>query len=85
MTGMASILVRQVPDSVKAKLKAQAARHGRSMEEEVRDILACAAATGEQRGGRSLAEDIHALFAPFGGVELPEVPDEPVRDPPDFT
>jgi antitoxin FitA len=81
---VASILIRKLPDSVKAKLKERATRHGHSMEEEARDILTRAAATQEE-SGRSLVDDIRDLFAPFGGVELPEVPDEPIPDPPDFS
>ena len=81
---MASLVIRQLPDSVKAKLKERAARHGCSMEEEARDILKCAVAMQDQ-SGRSLVHDIRALFAPFGGVELPEVPDGPIPDPPDFS
>ena len=33
------LIVRNLEDSVKRKLKQRAARHGRSMEEEVREIL----------------------------------------------
>lgn len=40
---MAQILVRNIEQSVKAKLQRRAKRHGRSMEEEVRDILRNAA------------------------------------------
>ena len=36
---MASIVVRGLDESVKARLAAQAKEHGRSMEAEVRDIL----------------------------------------------
>lgn len=36
---MASITIRNLPDSVKSKLKAQAAENGRSMEQEARTIL----------------------------------------------
>jgi len=31
-----------------------------------------------------LAAAIRARFASLGGVELPEVPREPMREPPDF-
>lgn len=40
---MSSIIVRGLDDSVKDQLVAQAKRHGRSMEAEVRDILTKAA------------------------------------------
>ena len=39
---MASIVVRDLPDETHRALKARAARHGRSMEAEVRDILGAA-------------------------------------------
>ena len=37
---MAQIIVRNLPDDVKARLKRRASRHGCSLEAEVRDILA---------------------------------------------
>ena len=37
---MASITIRQLDEAIKQKLRLQAARHGRSMEAEVRSILA---------------------------------------------
>ena len=36
---MAQVIVRNLEDSVKRKLQRRAAKHGRSMEEEVREIL----------------------------------------------
>ena len=36
---MAQVIVRNLDDSVKRKLQRRAAKHGRSMEEEIRDIL----------------------------------------------
>jgi antitoxin FitA len=36
---MAQLIVRNLDDDVKAKLRRRARRHGRSTEEEVRDIL----------------------------------------------
>ena len=36
---MAQFIVRHLEEDVKARLKRRAARHGRSMEEEVRHIL----------------------------------------------
>ena len=80
---MASLVIRQLPDSVKAKLKERAAQHGRSMEEEARDILKCAVGIREPK--HNLAEAMRLRFAEFGGVELPEIPDVPIPDPPDFT
>jgi len=53
------------------------------MEEEARDILR-AALNQEARRPTNLAAAIHARFAPLGGVDLPKVPREPMREPPDF-
>lgn len=36
---MAQLVVRNLEDAIKKRLQRRAARHGRSMEEEVRDIL----------------------------------------------
>jgi plasmid stability protein len=80
---MGSILIRRLDDATKARLKARAARHGHSMEEEARAILKAAVATDTKRPA-NLAEEIHARFAALDGVELPEIPREPVRRPPDF-
>jgi len=34
---------------------------------------------------KNLADSIHARFAKFGGVDLPDIPREPIREPPDFS
>ena len=44
---MASLTVRQLDDKLKQQLRLRAARHGRSVEDEVRTILR-AAAEGEE-------------------------------------
>jgi plasmid stability protein len=36
---VAQVIVRNLEDAVKRKLERRAVRHGRSMEEEIRDIL----------------------------------------------
>jgi len=81
---MATITIRGLDDAVKKRLRVRAARHGRSMEEEAREILKIGVATSER--GSNLAESIRALFEPLGGVELPAYPRrrEPMREPPTF-
>jgi antitoxin FitA len=54
------------------------------MEEEAREILRLALAQKVERGERNLAESIRAIFEPLGGVELPVIPRDPIREPPDF-
>jgi plasmid stability protein len=80
---MASITIRNLDDDLKSRLRIQAAVHGRSMEEEARDILRCALNT-EQSPPRNLAQEIHQLFAPLGGWEIDLPPREPMREPPTF-
>jgi plasmid stability protein len=82
-TAVASITIRNLDESLKVRLRIQAAMHGRSMEEEARDILR-AALNRERVAPTNLAAAIRARFVDLGGVELPEVPREPMRDPPDF-
>jgi plasmid stability protein len=80
---MPSITIRNLDEPLKARLRVQAAVHGRSMEDEARDILRTAL-NQELTPPANLATAIRARFAPLGGVELPEVPREPMREPPDF-
>ncbi len=80
---MASITIRNIEDSLKSRLRVQAAFHGRSMEDEARDILRSALNREPARPG-NLAASIRARFSRLGGVELPAVSREPMREPPSF-
>ena len=80
---MASITIRRLDDSVKARLRVRAASHGRSMEEEAREILKAALRKKESKKV-GLGTLIHRLFEPLGGMELDIPPREPIRDPPTF-
>lgn len=83
---MATMTIRNLNEDVKARLRVQAARHGRSMEEEARNILRTALSAAPKVGtGAALVADIRALVAPFGGIELELPVREPMREPPDFT
>jgi len=79
---MASITIRNLDDRLKARLRVRAARHGRSMEEEARDVLRITLAT-EPQVGANLVEAIRRRFAGVGPVDLPIPRREPMRDPPD--
>jgi plasmid stability protein len=78
---MASITIRRLDDGVKAKLRVRAASHGRSMEEEAREILK-AGVTSKHAPKLNLVDSIRRHLAPFGGVELTLRPREAVRRPP---
>jgi plasmid stability protein len=77
---MASITIRKLEETTKRKLKVRAAMHGRSMEQEAREILKGALRATANKPV-NLAAAIRRRFAPLGGVELEPLPREPMRDP----
>ena len=68
---MSMLTVRDLNPEVKEKLRQRAARHGRSMEAEVRLILAAAVEAGDEP--LDLVASIRKHFS-GGGIEL-ELPD----------
>ena len=78
---MATMTIRNIDDDLKARLRVQAAQHGRSMEDEARDILR-AALSAEPVRGNSLVASIRRRVEALGGVEL-ELPErDPIPEPP---
>ena len=63
---MAQLLVRNLENSVKARLQRRARRNGRSMEEEVRDILRAAVQKDEEKSEYGLGTEISKIFAKHG-------------------
>ena len=80
---MASMTIRNIDDALKQRLRVRAATHGRSMEDEARDILRVALAASE-RPARNLADAIRARLTQVGGIELDIPAREAIRDAPDF-
>ncbi len=80
---MASITIRNLEDDLKHRLRVRAAEHGRSMEEEAREILRHAMT--EPAPPRNLAAAIRSRFAPLGGVDLDLPARDPLREPPRFS
>ena len=82
---MAQLVVRNIEESVKTKLQRRAKRHGRSMEEEVREILRDAT-KDEAKSRKGLGTEIAELFRGIGlrpGEELEKLPEIHI-EPPDF-
>lgn len=76
---MGQLVVRQLDDDVKAKLQRRARRHGRSTEEEVREILRNAV-KGEGVSGQAMGSRLAARFARIGlSEEIPELRGEAPR------
>ncbi len=70
---MAQLIVRNLEEDVKARLRKRASRHGRSVEEEVRDILRNATkGEGKRKGGFGSA--MNQLFQGIGiKQDIPEL------------
>ncbi|QZT63673.1 FitA-like ribbon-helix-helix domain-containing protein [Mycolicibacterium austroafricanum] len=76
---MAQILIRQLDEDTKSKLQRMARRHGRSTEEEVREILRNAVRGVDEAPSR-LGSRIAARFSGSGlDAEIPELRGNPVR------
>jgi antitoxin FitA len=76
---MAQFVVRHLEEEVKARLKRRAQRHGRSMEEEVRQILRNAAKLSDKALPK-LGTRIAARFAKTGlPDDLPELRGQQVK------
>lgn len=80
---MVSMTIRNLEDPLKTRLRIRAARHGRSMEDEARQIL-LTALTEERQPVTDLGEAIHQRFARLGGVDVAETKREALRPPPSF-
>jgi len=63
---MAQLLVRNIENGVKARLQRRARRNGRSMEEEVRDILRAAVLEEDKKPAGGLGTEIAKIFAGHG-------------------
>ena len=73
---MSTLTIRQLNEHTHARLRGRAAKHGRSVEAEVRAILDATVDLPEE----NILLALHAAFSEAGGVDL-EVPDrsEPPR------
>lgn len=83
---MPSITVRNVPDEVHRALRVQAARHGRSAEAEIRDILARAVKPAQRI---RLGDELAALGREVGLTDedfevFEKVRDKTPAEPPRF-
>lgn len=80
---MPTLTIRRLDEKTKARLRMQAAKNGRSMEAEAREILRISLRVGESEQS-GLAESIRKRFAAFHGVELTVPKREEMRKPPTF-
>ena len=81
---MPSITVRNLDAALKDRLRAQAAKHGCSMEEEARNILEAALPEPLPKPPKNLAKAVRDLVEPYGGFELELPARESRREPPNL-
>ena len=77
---MISITIRKLDEGLKQRLRLRAAQHGRSMEDEAREILK-GALSSNKTSRENLARAIQKRFASSGGLDLPMIDREPIREP----
>jgi antitoxin FitA len=78
---MAQFVVRNIENEVKARLQRRAKRHGRNMEEEVREILRDAVKEEDSPSG-GLGTEIARLFAKVGlEADIPELRGHELKPP----
>ena len=78
---MAQFVVRNIENEVKARLQRRAKRHGRNMEEEVREILRDAVKEDDSPTG-GLGTEIARLFAKVGlEADIPELRGYKIKPP----
>jgi plasmid stability protein len=82
---MATLTIRNVDPELREALRVRAARHGRSMEAELRQILKETLSAEEPHREPNLADAIRRRFLPLGGAdEIEPHPPVPVGEPPRF-
>lgn len=81
---MATITIRQLDEKTKMRLRVRAAHHGRSMEEEAREILRSALRTSPAPM-ENLSDAIRRRFEIFGGLELTILRRDAMRGAPKFS
>jgi plasmid stability protein len=84
---MASVLIRNVDETLHTRLKASAVTHRRSLEEEARELLRAAVARQDAPPRENLTALARRLFGPTAGanIDLPPRGAAPKSDPPDFS
>lgn len=79
---MAALTIRNIDEEIKTRLRMQAAQHGCSMEQEVREILQRAVSL--KRDQASFAQKIQQHFAGLDVDELPIPKRQLTRTPPEI-
>ena len=72
------MIIPNIDDDIKSRLQKRAEKHGRSLEEEVKEILRIAVSENNEHS-LNLATMIEQRFANLEEFELPQIKREPIR------
>ncbi|HEV8147490.1 MAG TPA: hypothetical protein VGP79_13960 [Bryobacteraceae bacterium] len=81
---MATLLIRNLDDRTKTRLRKRAAKNGHSMAQEAREALARDLARVEPEGENWVDRLRRRIENSSGGFDIPIAPRGPGREPPDF-
>ncbi len=80
---MSHITIQNFDDDLKKLLQNRADYYGRSLEEEAKEILRSVLQETPVKP-LNMAEIIGQRFADLGDFEIPAIPRDPLREPPNF-
>ena len=82
---MTNITLKQLEPQLTQRLQQRARQNGRTIEDEITAILSSVLTPeSPQNATFGLATTIQQHFADIEDFEIPEIPREPIRTPPDF-
>jgi plasmid stability protein len=80
---MTNLILHDLDENLKVSLEKQAKKHGRSLEEEAKEILRTVLVKSSKNPS-NLAFLIRKRFTPLGDFDIPNIPRDPLREPPNF-
>lgn len=89
ISAVTHLVIHDVDEATQQRLRERAARHGRSVDAELREILKRvlqdeAELQASPRPKKKLGSAIREIFEPLGGVDLPDVRDRTPHKPISF-
>ena len=76
---MASLTIRNIPEDAKLRFRQRAAAHGRSMEEEARQLILTSVSDNIEPKRKSIGQMLYEMSRP--GIDLPIPPRSKARIP----
>lgn len=77
---LATLTIRNLPEKIRDDLRIIAAKHGRSMEAEARELITVAVAQ-RSKSGAEIFNEIQQRFAKIDGADLESIEQEIIAEP----